>query len=192
MCIRDRDITFSGLPDKTLLDVKAGDLTVTFEGDGGSTTLIDRFSAVGGLLVEQIEKHDFNMERLNELLPDFRLTLGAGRENLLNGYLKNNGIRFERVALDVGTDVSRDFRLNSKIYGLNIEGVLLDSLFVYAKQKNVALCYGCLLYTSHGDITSTVCFSKDNRDLGYRGLAIRVKNFSPVTDNSHVLLLNTR
>ena len=80
---------------------KAGDLTVTFEGDGGSTTLIDRFSAVGGLLVEQIEKHDFNMERLNELLPDFRLTLGAGRENLLNGYLKNNGIRFERVALDV-------------------------------------------------------------------------------------------
>ncbi|MFR4038556.1 MAG: hypothetical protein ACLTZT_12840 [Butyricimonas faecalis] len=36
------------------------------------------------------------MERLNELLPDFRLTLGAGRENLLNGYLKNNGIRFER------------------------------------------------------------------------------------------------
>ncbi len=142
----DLDITFSGLPDKTLLDVKAGDLTVTFEGDGGSTTLIDRFSAVGGLLVEQIEKHDFNMERLNELLPDFRLTLGAGRENLLNGYLKNNGIRFERVALDVGTDVSRDFRLNSKIYGLNIEGVLLDSLFVYAKQKNVALCYGAEVF----------------------------------------------
>lgn len=54
------DIT-SGLRNKTLLDNKAGDLTMKFEGDGGGYTLVDRFSAASGLLVEQIEKHDFNM-----------------------------------------------------------------------------------------------------------------------------------
>lgn len=37
-----------------------------FEGDGGGYTLVDRFSAASGLLVEQIEKHDFNMVKLNE------------------------------------------------------------------------------------------------------------------------------
>lgn len=60
------DITFSGLRNKTLLDVKAGDLTMKFEGDGGGYTLVDRFSAASGLLVEQIEKHDFYMVKLND------------------------------------------------------------------------------------------------------------------------------
>ena len=66
------EVTSSGLQNKTLLDVKAGDLTMKFEGDGGGYALVDRFSVASGLLVEQIEKHDFNMEKLNELLPDFR------------------------------------------------------------------------------------------------------------------------
>mgnify|MGYP005761365907 CR=1 FL=1 len=138
----DLGVTFSGLCDKTLLNVKAGDLLLKFEGDGGSNTLIDRFSAAGDLLVDQVEKHDFNMEKLNELLPDFRLTVGASRENLLNGYLKNSGICFERMTIDIGTDISHDFGLTSKVYGLNIDGIVLDSLFVYTKQKNVALHYG--------------------------------------------------
>ncbi len=59
-----------------------------------ATLLVDRFSVASGLLVEQIEKHDFNMEKLNELLPDFRLTIDAQQENLLNSYLKSSGIRF--------------------------------------------------------------------------------------------------
>ena len=58
-----------------------------FEGDGGGYTLIDRFRVASGLLVEQIEKHDFNMEKLNELLPDFRLTTDAQQENLLKELL---------------------------------------------------------------------------------------------------------
>lgn len=138
----DLDITFSGLRNKTLLDVKAGDLTMKFEGDGGGYTLVDRFSTASELLVEQMKKHDFNMVKLNELLPDFRLTIDARQENLLNRYLKSNGIRFERMAMDLGTDVSHDFGLSSKVYGLNIEGIVLDSVLIYAKQKDVALRYG--------------------------------------------------
>lgn len=136
------EVTFSGLQNKTLLDVKAGDLTMKFEGDGGGYTLIDRFRVASGLLVEQIEKHDFNMEKLNELLPDFRLTIDAQQENLLNSYLKSCGIRFERMNVDLGTDVSRDFGVSSKVYGLNIEGIVLDSVLIYARQKDVALRYG--------------------------------------------------
>lgn len=136
------EVTFSGLQNKTLLDVKAGDLTMKFEGDGGGYTLIDRFRVASGLLVEQIEKHDFNMEKLNELLPDFRLTIDAQQENLLNSYLKSSGIRFERMNVDLGTDVSRDFGVSSKVYGLNIEGIVLDSVLIYARQKDVALRYG--------------------------------------------------
>ena len=136
------DIALSGLRNKTLLDIKAGDLTMKFEGDGGGYTLVDRFSAASGLLLEQIEKHDFNMVKLNGLLPDFRLTIDAKQENLLNGYLKSNGIRFERMAVDLGTDVSHDFGLSSRVYGLNIEGIILDSVLMYAKQKDVALRYG--------------------------------------------------
>ena len=136
------EVTFSGLQNKTLLDVKAGDLTMKFEGDGGGYALVDRFSVASGLLVEQIEKHDFNMEKLNELLPDFRLTIDAQQENLLNSYLKSSGIRFERMNVDLGTDVSRDFGVSSKVYGLNIEGIVLDSVLIYARQKDVALRYG--------------------------------------------------
>ena len=44
--------------------------------------------------------------------------------------------------LDLGTDVSHDFGLSSKVYGLNIEGIVLDSVLMYAKQKDVALRYG--------------------------------------------------
>ena len=113
-----------------------------FEGDGGGYALVDRFSVASGLLVEQIEKHDFNMEKLNELLPDFRLTIDAQQENLLNSYLKSSGIRFERMNVDLGTDVSRDFGVSSKVYGLNIEGIVLDSVLIYARQKDVALRYG--------------------------------------------------
>lgn len=138
----DLNIAFSGLQDKTLLDIEAGDLTMKFEGMGGGYALIDHFGATSSLLVDQIERHDFNMEKLNELLPDFRLTINARQENLLNSYLKNNGIRFDRLAVDLGTDDVRDFELGASLYGLNVEGIVLDSVLMYARQKDVALRYG--------------------------------------------------
>lgn len=139
------EVTFSGLQNKTLLDVKAGDLTMKFEGDGGGYTLIDRFRVASGLLVEQIEKHDFNMEKLNELLPDFRLTIDAQQENLLNSYLKSCGIRFERMNVDLGTDVSRDFGVSSKVYGLNIEGIVLVVYCICKTEgRGFALWRGCI------------------------------------------------
>lgn len=136
------NIGFASFSDRTRLDVDAGDLGLKFQGVGGGYALVDRFSAASALLTEQIGMHEFNMEKLNELFPDFQLSIEAGQENLLNAYLKSNGIRFKRLDIGMGSGNTDHFELKSMIYGLDIEGIIIDSLSINATQKGVALRYG--------------------------------------------------
>jgi len=136
------NVRFSSLRDRTRLNIDAGDFGLSFEGAGGGYTLVDRFSDAGTLLTQQIGRHEFNMEELNELLPDFHLSIDAGQENLLNAYLKSNGIRFNRLDVNMESENSDDFALNSIVYGLNMKGIIIDSLLINAKQKGGALYYG--------------------------------------------------
>lgn len=136
------NVSFSSLRDRTRLNVDAGDFGLKFEGAGGGYTLVDRFSAAGVLLTQQIGMHEFNMEELNELLPDFHLSVDAGQENLLNAYLKSNGMRFDRLDVNMASGDSSAFVLNSIVYGLDIKGIVIDSLLINATQKGLALYYG--------------------------------------------------
>lgn len=90
---------------------------------------------------EQLAKRDFNMEQLGELLPDFRLTITAAQKNILNSYLKNNGMRFKRIGLDLGTGATSPFKMDVGVYGLDIEGFVMDSILMNAYGQGVALRY---------------------------------------------------
>lgn len=138
----DLSISFSGEHRRTLLNIVAGDLNIAFTGLTGGYSLIDHFSRAGTLLSRQLTDHDFNMEELENALPDFRLTVTAAQGNILNSYLKSNGIRFRRLTLDLGTNVADRFSMDAAVSGLNVNGFVVDSLFVKGFRQGIALHYG--------------------------------------------------
>lgn len=137
----DLNISFAGERGRTRLGVDAGDLSIKFNGEGNGYLLADQFAKAGALLSEQLAKRDFNMEQLGELLPDFRLTITAAQKNILNSYLKNNGMRFKRIGLDLGTGATSPFKMDVGVYGLDIEGFVMDSILMNAYGQGVALRY---------------------------------------------------
>ena len=124
------------------MNVDAGDLSVKFNGKGNGYLLARQFAKAGELLAGQLEIHDFNMEQLGEVLPDFSLTIDAAQKNILNSYLKNNGMRFKRVGIELGTDTESLFKMDAGVFGLDIEGFVIDSVFMNAHGQGVALRYG--------------------------------------------------
>ena len=138
----DLNISFAGEDNRTRLNVDAGDLSVKFNGKGNGYLLARQFAKAGELLAGQLEIHDFNMEQLGEVLPDFSLTIDAAQKNILNSYLKNNGMRFKRVGIELGTDTESHFKMDAGVFGLDIEGFVIDSVFMNAHGQGVALRYG--------------------------------------------------
>lgn len=134
-------ITLASLRERTDLDIMAGDFNLKFKGAGTGISLINKFSTVGELLNTQLSARDFDMEKLREVLPDFQLDISAARSNVLNSYLKSSGVRFNRLAVNMGSSASTGFGLNTAAYGLNVNGILIDSLLVRAYQEKIALQY---------------------------------------------------
>ncbi|WP_270488329.1 translocation/assembly module TamB domain-containing protein [Butyricimonas synergistica] len=137
----DLNLSFAGECGRTRLGVDAGDLSIKFNGEGNGYLLADQFAKAGALLSEQLAKRDFNMEQLDELLPNFRLTITAAQKNILNSYLKNNGMRFKRIGLDLETGAASPFKMDVGVYGLDIEGFVMDSILMDAYGQGVALRY---------------------------------------------------
>lgn len=155
----DLNISFTGGHNRVHLDVDAGDLSVKFDGTGNGYQLAEQFAKAGGLVSEQLAKRDFNMEQLGEVLPDFRLTIDAAQKNILNSYLKNNGMRFKRIGVDLGTNASERFKINAGVFGLDIEGFVIDSVLMEAYGLGVTLRYAVNVFGAKNQLENLSQFT---------------------------------
>ena len=81
------------------------------------------------------------MRSLQPLLPRFRLLAAAGRENILNNFLRTKGASFEALEIRGGNRDSLPAAFRMRIEGLTAGGVRLDTLSAGLAGNGHALDY---------------------------------------------------
>ena len=72
----------------TRAKLASGDLSLAFVSPGPVDSLVPALTRSADILARQIRAQSVDMETLKPALPDFSLSVTAGRENILNNFLK--------------------------------------------------------------------------------------------------------
>ena len=141
---------------KTELDVDAGDLRIRFEGEGNLTSLLGKLTEVGSVAARQLEMYAFDMEEMQRVMPAFRFEMSAGKDNLINRYLKGNKLGFRNFDLVTGYVPGKDWRLGLRTDSLVAGGFVIDSVLLETSRAERALRYGVDVYMSPEQLNGMV------------------------------------
>jgi len=139
--IRPTSLSLSSDTTATRAKLASGDLSLAFVSPGPVDSLVPALTRSTDILAQQIRAQSVDMEALKPALPDFSLSVTAGRENILNNFLKTKKVSFG---------------------ALDIEGVNCDSLPVSLRIKAERLAWGGVVLD-----TLTAGIAQDGRRLDY-------------------------
>lgn len=126
---------------ETHVDLVSGDFHMTFRADTLITQLPPMFAAVAAEVKQQIQQREFDMVKIQALLPFFRLKINGSTENVMGKYLQSKGILFKEIALAVSSTPAEGFHLKSGILHPVLDKVELDSIVLNIDQRGEQLTY---------------------------------------------------
>ena len=138
----------------TRAEAASGDLSLTFISPDPLDSLIAALSRSANVLAQQVSAQSVDMEQLKPALPDFRLRISAGRDNILNSFLRTRNISFG---------------------SLNVTGDNCDTLPLSVRMRTERLAYGSVVLD-----TVTAGISQQGNRLEY---ALRLANAPGNLDN---------
>lgn len=94
--IRPTSLSLSSDTTATRAKLASGDLSLAFVSPGPVDSLVPALTRSADILARQIRAQSVDMETLKPALPDFSLSVTAGRENILNNFLKTKKCRSAR------------------------------------------------------------------------------------------------
>ena len=139
-------------PERVEAGIRSGDLQLDFETRVGADSLGARFARGVKLFSEQLRNEDFNMDTISSQLPPFRLQATAGRKNILNNYLKLQGISFKTFSFDALLKDSTPFSARMVVYQLTSGSIRLDTLTFSLRQQRKQLNYLLRLANHPGNL----------------------------------------
>ncbi|WP_295939119.1 translocation/assembly module TamB domain-containing protein [uncultured Alistipes sp.] len=145
-------------PRSVNVDLRSGDLSLDFDAAGNLDTLIDRFALTAAELQRQIDSVNIDMARVQQVLPDFRLTAKAGQHNPLFNFLRVSGTTFRSVDISAATDNSAPFHAGVVVNELRTGSLRLDTLNVWMRRKDEKLNYALRLANRPGNLESLALF----------------------------------
>ena len=150
--IRPTSLTLLSAPERVEAGIRSGDLQLDFEPRVGADSLGARFARGVKLFSEQLRNEDFNMDTISSQLPPFRLQATAGRKNILNNYLKLQGISFKTFSFDALLKDSTPFSARMVVYQLTSGSIRLDTLTFSLRQQRKQLNYLLRLANHPGNL----------------------------------------
>ena len=93
--------------------IESGDLALNLYGEAGYETIINQLGHFAEEMVAQLKNLHIDDDALRMKLPDTRIYLDSGHDNILSQYLKREGITFHHLAIDMTT--SPDSGINGDI-----------------------------------------------------------------------------
>ena len=150
--IRPTSLTLLSAPERVEAGIRSGDLQLDFEARVGADSLGARFARGVKLFSEQLRTEDFNMDTISSQLPPFRLQATAGRKNILNNYLKLQGISFKTFSFDALLKDSTPFSARMVVYQLTSGSIRLDTLTFSLRQQRKQLNYLLRLANHPGNL----------------------------------------
>lgn len=139
--IRQTSLSLSTGTTATRAELTSGDLSLAFVTPGPVDSLVPAIARSADVLAQQIQAQRVDMEALKPALPDFSLRMTAGRENILNNFLKTKKVSFNTLDIEGTNCDSLPVSLRIKAERLTSGSIVLDSLTAGIAQDGRRLDY---------------------------------------------------
>lgn len=121
------------------LTLNNGDLSAKASAGVGLDTLMTRFGAVQALLQRCMARRQLAVDSLQMALPDFRIALNSGDNNVLTELLRGSDLAFDTLALHASNDSL--LRADATLTGLQAGKTRADSIALRIRQRDDHLLY---------------------------------------------------
>lgn len=121
------------------LTLNNGDLSAKASAGVGLDTLMTRFGAVQALLQRCMARRQLAVDSLQMALPDFRIALNSGDNNVLTELLHGSDLAFDTLALHASNDSL--LRADATLTGLQAGKTRADSIALRIRQRGDHLLY---------------------------------------------------
>lgn len=139
--IRPTSVAFGTDRSATRAALNSGDLSLSFRAPEPLDSLVPAFKRSIEVLSGQIRSQAVDMESLKPALPDFGLEVSAGRENILNNFLRTKKIAFRSLHVEGVNCDSLPLSVGMRVEGLQSGGIILDTVTAGVAQHGRQLQY---------------------------------------------------
>lgn len=150
--IRPTSAAFATDSSSTRAEMQSGDLHFTFGTPQPLDSLLKGLPRGIEALTRQIQEQRLDMDSLKPALPDFRLQLTAGPNNILNNFLRTKRTAFRRLEMRGANCDSLPLALGMRIEGLTTGGFRLDTVGVSLLQEGRRLGYALRVANAPGNL----------------------------------------
>lgn len=133
-------------------DIASGDLKLTFRSQTGIGSLAAGFARAVAEVQAQIWAGRIDTDTLEKLLPPFRLDFRAGRNNILNNYLRSQAMGFGQVSLSASAANGKPFGFKAEVNRYSTQGIVIDTLTAGVSGRNGQLQYYVRLANKPGNM----------------------------------------
>lgn len=102
-------------------------------------SLIDRFTRVGDIALEQIRKRSLNIDTLQHTLPEFNMNIEMGKDGIVQRYLQNHDIDFRSIQAKVRND--SNVYIDATAHGITYGTTNIDTLTLQATEYKEYLAF---------------------------------------------------
>ena len=130
-------------PDTSFIRILTGDLNIDGQLSGGYKKYLKAFNEISSMFNRvQIQRDTmYFVQDFEDKLPDTNIYIKCGSKNIIANYLLFNGIKFNNIALSCRLDKERGLDAFAELYGLRKEEFTLDTIRIFARQKENVIRY---------------------------------------------------
>ena len=133
-------------------EMQSGDLHLSFRTPQSLDSLLQALPRSIEALTRQIREQRLDMESLKPALPDFRLELAAGQNNILNNFLRTKRLAFRRLEMRGANCDTLPLALGLRIEGLTTSGFRIDTVGASLLQEGRRLGYALRVANAPGNL----------------------------------------
>lgn len=150
--IRRTSVTFSADTAATRAGLTSGDLSLSFTAPEPLDSLTAAVTRSADALAQQIRSQRIDMDSLKPALPDFRLRVSAGRDNILSSFLNTKRVAFNALGIDGVNCDSLPISLRMRVERLTYGSVVLDTVTAGLSQNGNRLEYALRAANAPGNL----------------------------------------
>ncbi len=131
--------SFASSKDNMMFSAQENELFIDFNASCGLDTLLSDVTKCQEILVHEMNAKYFDMDTLQAVMPQFACDMKVGKNNLLQQILKGYDVKMDEMALNIINDTT--IYMNGQILGIETGETALDTIKLYATQKNKYISY---------------------------------------------------
>lgn len=135
----DFNATFVTTNESISISAQESDMVLDFTAACGIDSLLARLDRSMKIVEYEIDRKRLDLDTLQQALPQFACDLKVGEHNLLKQALNTYDVKMEEMSLNIVNDST--IYMNGEILGVESGTMRLDTITMYANQRNKYLTY---------------------------------------------------